>query len=73
MIQLLTTDGLHQCKSKAIPVAGRGGLYGCETPRIPHCLDNRLTDGGEAVKPYAPAALYSPETFSGTHFCWRLA
>jgi hypothetical protein len=36
--------------------------------RIPHCLDSRLTDGGNVVKPYAPAALYSPETlfFSDT-------
>jgi hypothetical protein len=29
----------------------------------PNCLDNRLTDGGKVVcQPYAPAALYSPET-----------
>jgi hypothetical protein len=29
-------------KSKAIPVTGSGGPY-CETSRLPHCLDNRLT------------------------------
>jgi hypothetical protein len=34
---------------KAIPVTGRGGPYGCETSRIPHFLDNRLTDGAEVV------------------------
>jgi hypothetical protein len=34
---------------KAIPVTGGGGPYGCETSRIPHFLDNRLTDGGEVV------------------------
>jgi hypothetical protein len=34
-------------KSKAIPVTGPGGLEGCETSRLPHFLDNRLTDGGE--------------------------
>jgi hypothetical protein len=34
-------------ESKAIPVTGRGGPYGCETSRLPHFLDNRLTDGGE--------------------------
>jgi hypothetical protein len=34
-------------KNKAIPVAGRGGPYGCETSRLPHYLDNRLSDGGE--------------------------
>jgi hypothetical protein len=28
-------------------ITGRGGLYGCEVLRIPHCLDSRLTDGGE--------------------------
>jgi hypothetical protein len=31
-------------KSEAMPVTGHGDLWGCE---IPHCLDNRLTDGGE--------------------------
>jgi hypothetical protein len=34
-------------KSKAIPVTGRGGLYGCEMLRIPLFLNNRLTDGGK--------------------------
>jgi hypothetical protein len=33
----------------AIPVTDRGGLYGCEMSRIPHCLDNRLTDDCEYV------------------------
>jgi hypothetical protein len=36
---------------KAIPVTGCGGLYGCEMLRIPHCVDNRLTDGGKVVSP----------------------
>jgi hypothetical protein len=36
-------------KSEAIPVTGREGLYGCETSRLPHLLDNRLTDGGKVV------------------------
>jgi hypothetical protein len=27
--------------------------------RISHCLDNRLTDGGKDVSPYAPTAFYS--------------
>jgi hypothetical protein len=26
-------------------------LQGCEMLRIPRCLDNRLTDGGEVVSP----------------------
>jgi hypothetical protein len=37
---------------------------------IPHCLDNRLTDG-EVVQLYLLAALYSPDIFyscSGTQF-----
>jgi hypothetical protein len=37
--------------SKAIPVTGRGGLWGCEMLRIPYCLDNRITDGGKVVSP----------------------
>jgi hypothetical protein len=38
-------------KSKAIPVTGLGGLPCCEMLRIPHCLDNRLTDGAKVVSP----------------------
>jgi hypothetical protein len=36
-------------KSKAIPVTGRGAPLGYETSRLPHFLDNRITDGGEVV------------------------
>jgi hypothetical protein len=43
-------------KSKAVLITGR------EMLRIPHCLDNRLTDGS------ASCAL-SPGILSGTHFC----
>jgi hypothetical protein len=32
-------------KKKAVPVTGREGPEGCETSRLPHFLDNRLTDG----------------------------
>jgi hypothetical protein len=35
--------------SKTILVTGRGGLQGFEILRIPHCLDNRITNGGEVV------------------------
>jgi hypothetical protein len=54
--------------AKAIPVAGREGPYGCETSRIPHLLDNRLTDGGEVVSPthWPPC---TPRKIPGTHFC----
>jgi hypothetical protein len=31
--------------------------------RIPHCLDNRLTDGGEAESLKLRPPLYTPETF----------
>jgi hypothetical protein len=36
-------------KGKAILVTGRGGPYGCETLRLLHFLDNRITDGSEVV------------------------
>jgi hypothetical protein len=41
-----------------MPVTDSRGLYEFETPRLPHCLDNRLTDGGS--QPYAPAACFTP-------------
>jgi hypothetical protein len=37
--------------SKSIPVTDRGGPQGCETSRLPHYLDNRLTDGGKVASP----------------------
>jgi hypothetical protein len=44
--------------------------------RIPHCLDNRLTDGGKVVSPTHPPH-FTPQKHhyfyvSGTHFCYRL-
>jgi hypothetical protein len=49
--------------SKAIPVTGCGGPLGYKMLRIPHCLENRLTDGGKVVSPTRRLLLYSPETF----------
>jgi hypothetical protein len=49
-------------KIKAAPVTGLGGLSGCKILRIPHCLDNRLTDGGKVVSPTYRPLLSSPET-----------
>jgi hypothetical protein len=36
-------------KGKVTPVTGHGGPQGCETSKLPHFLDNRLTDGVEVV------------------------
>jgi hypothetical protein len=45
--------------------------------RIPHCLDNRLIDGGKAVSPTHPPHFTPLKHFyfsvSGTHFCLRLS
>jgi hypothetical protein len=40
--------------------------------RLPHFLDNRLTDSGEVVSLMRWLPI-SPRKFSGTHFCWRLS
>jgi hypothetical protein len=34
---------------QAIPVIGNGDPQGCVTSRLPYFLENRLTDGDEAV------------------------
>jgi hypothetical protein len=62
---------------KAIPVTGHRGLWGCEMLRIPHCLDNQLTDGGKVVSPTHPPHFTPLKHYyiyvSGTHFCKRLS
>jgi hypothetical protein len=50
---------------------GHEGLWGCETSRFPHFLDNRLTDGGEVS--LTRRQPYIPRKFPGTHFCQRLS
>jgi hypothetical protein len=49
-----------------------GDPYGCETSRLPHFLDNRLTDGGEVVS-LTPRAPFNPTKIPGTHFCQRFS
>jgi hypothetical protein len=44
--------------------------------RIPHCLDNRLTDGGKAVSPTHRMHFTRQKHYfsvSGTDFCYRLS
>jgi hypothetical protein len=61
-------------KGKPIPVTGRSGLYGCETSRIPHFLDIRLTDGDKiAILKRLPRFTTNPRKIPGTHFCYRLS
>jgi hypothetical protein len=52
-------------KGKAIPVTGREDPYGCETSRLPHFLDNRLTGGGEVVSPTRRQP-FTPRKIPGT-------
>jgi hypothetical protein len=51
---------------------GCGGPQGCETSRLPHFLDNRLTDGNEVVSLtcWPP---FTPRNIPGTHSCQRLS
>jgi hypothetical protein len=64
---------MHRVHENAISVTGRGGRVGCEMSRIPHCLDNRLTDGGQAISLTHAGTLYSPKVrfifAPGTRFC----
>jgi hypothetical protein len=62
---------------KATPVTGLVGLYSCEMLIIPHCLDNRLTEGGKVVNPTHPPHFTHQKHYyfyvSGTHFCQKLS
>jgi hypothetical protein len=53
---------------KAILATGRGGPYGCDMSRLPHFLDNRLTDGDEVVS-LTRWLSFTPRKIPGTHFC----
>jgi hypothetical protein len=55
-----------QKEGKAIPVTGRGVPYGCDTSRLPHFLDNRLTDGGTVVS-LMRRPFFTPMKIAGTH------
>jgi hypothetical protein len=55
-------------KSRGIPVTGRGGPQGCEMLRLPHFLDNRLTNGGTVVI-LTRRPPFIPKNTPGTHFC----
>jgi hypothetical protein len=57
----------HPKRGKAIPVTGRGGPQECETSRLPHCLDNRLTDGDKVVS-FKHRPPFNPMKISNTHF-----
>jgi hypothetical protein len=55
-------------KGKATPVTGREGPLVCDTSRLPHFLDNRLTDGGEVVSLTCRPHFISRK-IPGTHLC----
>jgi hypothetical protein len=57
----------NDSKGKAIPVTGHEGPEGCETSRLPHFLDNPLTDGGEVSPTRRPP--FTPIKIPGTRFC----
>jgi hypothetical protein len=57
---------------KTIPVTGCGGSQGCETSRLTHFLDSRLTDGDEVVSPIRQLP-FTPRKICGTHFSYRLS
>jgi hypothetical protein len=64
---LLRVREFFQQTGKAFPVTGRGGPYGCETSRLSHYLENRLTVGVEVVS-LTPRPLFSPQEDSRYSF-----
>jgi hypothetical protein len=72
VVYFLITEYIYEVRGKAIPVTGCGGPQGCETPRFPHFLDNRLTDGREVVS-LTPRPPFTPRKIADTHSCQRLS
>jgi hypothetical protein len=66
--QMNTPEREREKKGKAIAVIGHGGPYGCETLRVPHCLDNRLIDIGKVVS-LTLRPPFTHQEIPGTHFC----
>jgi hypothetical protein len=58
----------HFKKGKAIPVTRREDPYGCETSRLPHFLDNLITNGSEVVS-FTRRPPFTPRKIAVTHFC----
>jgi hypothetical protein len=56
-------------KSEAIPATGCGDPSRCETQRLSHFVDNRLTDGGEVVISLTCRPPFTPRTIPATYFC----
>jgi hypothetical protein len=59
-------------KSKVFPSTGLGGPKGCERLRLPHFLDNWLTDGGKVVSP-TPRPLFTSQEDSWYSFLLEAA
>jgi hypothetical protein len=57
LVSMTTHHGMvgWKVKDNAMPVRGREGPKGCETSRLPHCLDNRLIDGSMDVSLTRPS------------------
>jgi hypothetical protein len=56
-----------------IHVTGHRGPQGCEKLRLPHFLNNRLTDGGEVASLKRRPPPFTPTKIPGTHFCYGLS
>jgi hypothetical protein len=56
--------------AKAILVTGGGAQEVCETSRLPHSLDDRLSDGEVVSLMRRPTV--NPRKIPGTHFRYRL-
>jgi hypothetical protein len=49
-------------------VTGLGNPKFCETSRIPHCIDNRIAEGGEVVS-LTLRSPFTPRKSPGTNLC----
>jgi hypothetical protein len=64
--------GATEIVTKRQKIFGSNIKKHCERSRLPHFLENQLTDGGEVVS-LTYQLPFTSRKIPGSHFCWRIS